>query len=547
MKKWKTLAFVGLFVLLLVGLWLFLSLVSGTQGAIPIVEWETAVVVDAQGGETPFDMLQGQPDLAPGEYCHLALTLPAREDHAFLVFEVENLELELFLDGEALYQSSAVTAEGALNTSQVHVSLPPGGGELLEMDVVPLGEAGMFPPLLRLTEDPADTAGTMAYANYYGIPGGAVALAVGLLWGLFLFGAWQGRPAWKLLLLIFAGTQWLLCSFARGFGETFLPEPLLRLLIWEGWAVLALLAPAAYLALHREKAFWKALGVALLGSAGLLWAGYLLSLLGGGRLASQVDLVLEQASYGSWDNLLYYCSLWLVLLCALLAAWEFLRSVFRIKMQNRSLELKDQLLMENYRSLEGRVREEAAQRHEAAHNLAAMDAMLQERDWEGLRGFLSRWKEEANTSSPPLTGNYAMDAILQDAAKNAKRLGAAFTAEALVPKELPLPYQDLCPLLMNLLDNALEACAQVEDPAKRFVRFRAAMQQGFLAIKCENSYRGPIQTDGHGRPLTTKADPESHGFGIPKMTAIAEKYHSILDVRYTDDTFLVQTALKLPK
>ena len=31
------------------------------------------------------------------------------------------------------------------------------------------------------------------------------------------------------------------------------------------------------------------------------------------------------------------------------------------------------------------------------------------------------------------------------------------------------------------------------------------------------------------------------------MTAIAEKYHSILDVRYTDDTFLVQTALKLPK
>ena len=134
--------------------------------------------------------------------------------------------------------------------------------------------------------------------------------------------------------------------------------------------------------------------------------------------------------------------------------------------------------------------------------------MLQERDWEGLRGFLSRWKEEANTSSPPLTGNYAMDAILQDAAKNAKRLGAAFTAEALVPKELPLPYQDLCPLLMNLLDNALEACAQVEDPAKRFVRFRAAMQQGFLAIKCENSYRGPSRptaTAGPSPPRPTRS------------------------------------------
>lgn len=44
----------------------------------------------------------------------------------------------------------------------------------------------------------------------------------------------------------------------------------------------------------------------------------------------------------------------------------------------------------------------------------------------------------------------------------------------------------------------------------------------------------------HQRP------PGGHGFGLPKMSAIAEKYHSVLDVRYTQDTFTVQTALSLP-
>ena len=61
-----------------------------------------------------------------------------------------------------------------------------------------------MPPLLRLSADPSDQAGTIAYANYYGLPAGASALAMALMWGLFLLGISHGKRDWPLLLPILA-------------------------------------------------------------------------------------------------------------------------------------------------------------------------------------------------------------------------------------------------------------------------------------------------------------------------------------------------------
>ena len=81
----------------------------------------------------------------------------------------------------------------------------------------------------------------------------------------------------------------------------------------------------------------------------------------------------------------------------------------------------------------------------------------------------------------------------------------------------------------------------------RFIRVRIVLRNGFLGVSCTNSYSGTLNTDSSGRLRTTKEDPTAHGFGLDQMTAVAEKYHSILDISYTDTEFTVQTALKLPE
>lgn len=146
------------------------------------------------------------------------------------------------------------------------------------------------------------------------------------------------------------------------------------------------------------------------------------------------------------------------------------------------------------------------------------------------------------------TENFTVNAILQDAASRAAQADTAFDAQVRLPKTLPVPENDLCALLMNMLDNALEASGQVEPPAQRFIRFKAEVKNGFLAVKCENRYAGALRTDETGKLQTTKPDAAAHGFGLPQMTAIAEKYASLLDISQTEDhVFILQTALKLPK
>lgn len=73
--------------------------------------------------------------------------------------------------------------------------------------------------------------------------------------GLFLVGAYQGWPPWKLLLLVFATGELTFYSLALGFGSYFLSQELLPFLSWRGWPLLGIAAMAAYLLLHREKRF----------------------------------------------------------------------------------------------------------------------------------------------------------------------------------------------------------------------------------------------------------------------------------------------------
>ena len=111
-----------------------------------------------------------------------------------------------------------------------------------------------------------------------------------------------------------------------------------------------------------------------------------------------------------------------------------------------------------------------------------------------------------------------------------------------------MPEQDLCILLMNMLDNAPEACAKVKDADRRSIKFHADVKNGFLSISCKNTFADKPRQDRRGRFLTSKSDDLTHGFGIPQMESVARRYHSVLDISYeTDRFFSVQTTLQLPQ
>ena len=169
--------------------------------------------------------------------------------------------------------------------------------------------------------------------------------------------------------------------------------------------------------------------------------------------------------------------------------------------------------------------------------------MIQARDWEGL----DRWAaaRRAESGDPVCwTEHIAVNAILQDAAGRARAAGITFRASAAVPKALFVSDEDLCALLMNLLDNALEGAERTPAGREKSVFFQIRLAGGFLPILCENTFDGRVRTDGEGKPSTSKADAAAHGFGLAQMRAVAEKYGSVLNVSWTRERFTVQTALQ---
>ena len=396
---------------------------------------------------------------------------------------------------------------------------------------------------MQLTDDPTNQRESIAYANFYAVPAGATALTFVLLTGIFLLGAAYGRVNWRLLLLIFASAQLTVGPLIDGFGSYFFPEWAIEVFSLRVWDALAALAIAAYLALHRSKRFWLLLGLLAAGSAAALLVCYVVSCFGEGYLARYIPAVLSEAAAGYWSGLLTWLTLWLELLCALLSGWEMLRSISDTRARAKALELKNQLVLENYRSLEVKLREGAELRHEFSHRLTVLDAYAKAGDYEALARSLEEWRGSAADGSARYCEHIAVNAMLQDAAARARERGIEFRASAIVPRELNISDDDLCRLLMNMLDNAVEGAERTPEGRRKFVLVRLRSSEGFLAVSCENSFDGRVLPDGRGGLLTTKPE-GAHGLGLAQMRAVAEKYSSVLELSRTDGEFTVQTALK---
>ena len=506
------------------------------------------------------------PTLEEDEFYRFTATLPEHGEE-YLVFEVTGLSLTLSLDGREIYSSVSVPPGETSSLGQILLPIPAGAGETLAVDCQMLESSSvLFPPLIRLSSDPRDTQGAMAAANHYGIPAGVSALVWLLAWGLFLLGLAHRQPDWSLLPLSLAAAILTAYYPAVEGGWYFLSEGVLSAFSWPGlrWGIL--LALAAFLAMRRGKAFWLSLGKVTAWSAGLLLCAYLISYVRGGYLSFYLDLELSTLfQYGFSSGLAYWFTLWLVTVCTCLAALTLVRSIYAAKASVQALQIKNELIMENYQTLLEKNTETLRLRHEWKNQLLSLRMlqekgdqeglsqllslrMLQEKgDQEGLSARLRELDDELDHLTPRLyTDHLAVNTILQKAAAQADRQGIAFVCQVQVPRELSVDEADLCTLLVNLLDNALEAAAQVQPPKRREVLCRIKLSQGFLAIHCENTYCGTVRLDQAGQLVTTKANAEGHSFGLVQMRAVAEKYNSVLDISYDQDRFTVQTALALP-
>ena len=178
-------------------------------------------------------------------------------------------------------------------------------------------------------------------------------------------------------------------------------------------------------------------------------------------------------------------------------------------------------------------------RHDLRNHLTAVRGLLEQGDEQGAIRYLDQM-----AGSPALRGtrrlceNEAANAVLTAKAEAMEREETVADFAVSLPRDLPVADVDLCALLGNALDNALEG---TRGGADRRITVRCKADKGLFMLRVENTLGGEVKPD----LATTKADKAAHGFGIPGMREIAERYGGTLDAGVRDDRFELVVCLPL--
>ncbi len=469
--------------------------------------------------------------------------LPELYDEGYIGFTYSGMDMSVLLNGEEILHSifrEPVSADLSYSEATLPVE-PEWAGAELTLLYRPLNPDDILYPYYSNLW--IENRYMIAYANNFGISAGAFTMIFLVVGGLFLISLALETPDFSLIVLALVAGINAFWHLASGLSYYFLSKEVSDLIGNQWFALFPLALMILYLSLNRKRSFWKYFGLTLLVSAGFLvcWNGL--------RLLLDPDYweVLKTYFYLFISG--YALSSWgleyLVTVCCGIALFNLTRTQLSIRSEANALSARQTMLLENYQNMERSIRETALMRHEWRHHVTSLHLLTEKKDIEGLSLALSQLDTQLERLSPrQYSRNFTVNIILQNAGARAADAGIDFSASAPLPETLGIESGDLCSLLINMLDNAIEAASHAE-PDRRRISVSLKLNQGFLAIQCENTYSGSILLEENKIPSGDHVSSRDHGFGIAQMRLIAKKYGGILNISWTDQIFTVQTALNM--
>ena len=106
---------------------------------------------------------------------------------------------------------------------------------------------------------------------------------------------------------------------------------------------------------------------------------------------------------------------------------------------------------------------------------------------------------------------------------------------------------DISSIFSNLIDNAIEACAKIDEDQKRYITLRTTSIKEYFVIRCENSKSKNIHSrkDNKGRFITSKKDKFYHGIGIESIKSSINKYGGDIRIKEEEEKFVVSIYLPI--
>ena len=201
------------------------------------------------------------------------------------------------------------------------------------------------------------------------------------------------------------------------------------------------------------------------------------------------------------------------------------------------LDAQFQLAQTEFSTLRQMQQNAASYRHDMRHHFAFLQGLASKEQIEEIKEYLQTAQSDMDSITPlRFCENETVNLILSTFATKAKQSGILLTIDAKLPDLLPFSDTELCSLLSNALENAIQACEKIADSNKRIIRLRLFAKNNKLCIDIRNSYQNePIFHQG--LPVSKEL---GHGFGTKSMTYIVEKHGGVFQFLVKDGWFIFQ-------
>ena len=184
-------------------------------------------------------------------------------------------------------------------------------------------------------------------------------------------------------------------------------------------------------------------------------------------------------------------------LAAGFAAFLLIRRCVSHSIDRRVERYQNDLLARHYDEVQNIYQKMRGWRHDYHNHIQTMKAHLALGQLGELGDYLELLDNDLSTVDTVIkTGNVKLDAILNSKLSLIASRKIPLNAKAQVPKELAVNEVDLCVIVGNLLDNALESCERIPDPEKRFIRVYIGVLKRQLYLCVTNSADRSVKKTG---------------------------------------------------
>ena len=211
---------------------------------------------------------------------------------------------------------------------------------------------------------------------------------------------------------------------------------------------------------------------------------------------------------------------------------------FSKKVDKQIAAYQRELIDTHYREVENMYRQMRGWRHDYRNHIQTMKVFAANGDLEAIRSYLDELDTDLNTVDTVVkTGNAMADAILNSKISLARSKKINVRVDAHIPVRLRMSELDLCVILGNLFDNAIEASLSLPED-QRMIRIYMDMKNTQLYISFTNfTSTGKLAKTG-GLFASTRG--RDHGLGLIRIDSIIERLDGYLSRNSEDGAFTTE-------